>query len=301
MKIPRLNRIRRAFLRIPDILRRRRLSSWNPQDTTSLSGNASGVIVSLASYPQRFKVLPLVLKSLLTQSTLPDMIIVWLDCSQEELPADLVRFSRAGVTFRFVPPGFRSHKKWYFAFQEFPDAVIVTVDDDIAYPAQTLASLLAARKRFPESVCALRCHTILKTKTGIVAPYCRWPGPLNHRLPSHQLVATGFGGVAYPPHVFNANPYAFQKEAFLKIAPSADDLWLKAMELISGKTVFHVRSLLRFFDIPGSQQFALSLENCANGATGNDRAVAALRERFQDIPLFSEVFGTWRGNVKPMP
>ena len=281
--------------RLADMMRMQWLLVKPPKSLDAKKSGKPSVVISLASYPRRFPTLPLVLRSLLRQSTPPDIILVWLDCHTDELPPALQKFSRHGVQFRFVSPGLGSHKKWYFTLQEFGDSIVITVDDDIAYPFRTVEKLIAAHRIFPEAVCALRCHRIVKTPQGRTAPYGIWHKGSKENIigPSHELLATGCWGILYPPHVFAGNPYAFDWDLIGRLAPRADDIWLKFMELVSDRKVYLERSRFQMYEIPGTQTQALALENCFaddSGLTGNDRAVAELQRRFNKNKRCAAIF-----------
>ena len=49
--------------------------------------------------------------------------------------------------------------------------------------------------------------------------------------PSKRLVAVGVGGILYPPNIFTDE--VFNKEAIRNLALTADDIWLKIMQLMN--------------------------------------------------------------------
>ena len=93
-------------------------------------GLRSPLIVSLTSYPARFGSLHLVLRSLLTQSVRADRVVLWLDEGDEHLLPPAV--TSLGVETR-ICPRWRSYKKIIPTLMEWPEAHIVTADDDIYY------------------------------------------------------------------------------------------------------------------------------------------------------------------------
>lgn len=296
--------LRTLIPRSLDWIRQKTLYLKKLQPLPQWTCEKSMVVVSLASYPQRFPTLPTVLRSLLFQSAPPHRILVWLDCQTDELPDYLQSFSQYGIDFRFVEPGLRSHKKWFNALQEFSDSIVITVDDDIAYPFRLVESLLSAHCEYSESVCALRCHRITKGPDGITKPYGEWYKESKEDIKgsSHELFATGCWGILYPPHVFGDNPYAFDKDLFLRLAPLADDIWLKFMELVSNRTVYWKRSRFQMFEMEGTQTHALAKINCFDdhtGLSGNDRAIANLRQFFRFNSQCSKIF-TERGDTRSL-
>ena len=63
---------------------------------------------------------------------------------------------------------------------------------------------------------------------------------------SPMIIPEGFGGILYPPHCFT--PEVFNESVFLQLAPTADDLWFKAMSLLAGTPVVKVHSYFDFLD-----------------------------------------------------
>ena len=79
--------------------------------------------------------------------------------------------------------------------------------------------------------------------------------------PAHELLATGVGGVLYPPAVTNLK--CWQNTDFLTVCPACDDIWLKFCELSQNIKVSAVRGSSFYYDviIPGTQKKALAAEN----------------------------------------
>lgn len=48
----------------------------------------------------------------------------------------------------------RSHKKFYYAMQEYPDDMIITIDDDVYYRSDTIELLYQTHLKYPQDVCA---------------------------------------------------------------------------------------------------------------------------------------------------
>ena len=193
-------------------------------------GDSSDIIVSLTSYGVRVNdTLPYTLYSLLLQTRLPDRIVVWLDnvnWKGSNLPPILKKFEEFGVEFFFVED-MRSYKKLIPALEMFPDNVIITVDDDLYYNPHTIEWLIDAyQKSDKRSVIGTWAYRP-KAKEGHYLPYSTWreeePG---QSLEEYSLI--GCGGILYPPHIFDDE--ILKKDLFMKMAPTADDLWFWVME-----------------------------------------------------------------------
>lgn len=221
------------------------------------------IIVSMTSYPARFPHIHLTLKSIMLQTMRPDRIIVWLDedVTRDQYTEKMMAFEKLGVEYRTAPGNLKPHKKYIHAMQEYPECIIITVDDDVVYSSDVIASLMETHKKYPSAVCARRVHRITKNSEGGLAPYNEWQGEyMSERQPSHELMATGVGGVLYPPHCFD--PRVFDAELIQKLCLGADDIWLKVMELLAGtKVVWAVCRIPAPDEIKGSQKSNLRSEN----------------------------------------
>lgn len=188
------------------------------------------IIVSLTSYPQRFHTLEICLKSLLLQKMKPDKIIVWYDCDDSRITSGMRKMEMFGVSFRHVEINLRSHEKYFYAMQEYKDDIIITVDDDIVYPATLVKSLVSMHNKYPECVCARRVHKIVYNSDGSMKPYNSWIDCCHsEREPSDSVMATGCGGVLYPPYLFTDNSM-FDAYKIKKYCLEADDIWLYCFE-----------------------------------------------------------------------
>ena len=112
---------------------------------------------------------------------------------------------------------------------------------------------------------------------GEVLPYKEWVYDERKDIDSNLLLAIGGKGVLYPPNSFDER-YS-DSELFLKLAPKADDLWFKAMELLKGTSVsLSKRKVPEPIPIAGSQKISLKKENI--GGDKNKKQWQALQEFF---------------------
>lgn len=195
------------------------------------------VIVSMTSYSARFDMIYLCIKSLMYQTVKPDRIILWLgsDSAEVELPIELENLKKYGLEVAYRNENLKPHKKYYYAIQDYPNSIVITVDDDAIYSPTMLASLLRMHERYPKAVCARRVHEIVCNQQ-ILAKYNLWNQACQtERLPKMSLMAVGVGGVLYPPNALNK--MAFNKEMIKNICLNADDLWLKFMEALQDTKV----------------------------------------------------------------
>lgn len=193
----------------------------------------SDIIVSFTSYPERILTIDRVLESVINQTILPNKIILYLSlCEFEkfnEIP-DLTKFEKYGFEIHWCDENLKSHKKWFYAFQEYPEDLVITIDDDILYNNTAFENLLKYHKEYPKAVIARRAHLITCNSDESIAPYNEWytECSLYVGTPRMDLLATTGAGTLFPPHLFDKE--IFNKEMFMKICPYADDIWLKVME-----------------------------------------------------------------------
>ncbi|MGA9211157.1 hypothetical protein [Kaistella sp.] len=243
-------------------------------------------IVSLTSFPGRINEVWTTVETLLRQSFKPDQIILWLSEVQfpdKSIPNSLLDLKKRGLQIEFVKDDIRSHKKYFYAFERFPNSAVITVDDDVYYPADTLKYLIEANNRNKESVVANRAHQITfegeKMQT-----YRQWRHNVkSKRKSSHLYVPTGVGGVLYPPYSYHDD--IFDDEVFKRICFMADDLWLKVATLRNNTTVtitpYFNKDLLT---VGRSQNIKLVSSNSMGG--GNDIQFRDVLEHFK-IDIYS--------------
>lgn len=218
------------------------------------------LIVSLTSYPARIKNVWLVIKTLLNQKDIDDFaIILWLSREQfpdgmDSLPYNLKRLCSNGLIIRFVDDDLKSHKKYFYAFKEFPNNVIITVDDDVLYPSNLINVLFTAHNRYKDCVICNRGAVISKN-----LPYRKWEHIKNHMIPQNDILPTGIGGVLYPPKSYHKE--IFNIDAIKQTCINGDDLWLNFMCRIVGTKIVRTKEKFGFITVISSQKSALSISN----------------------------------------
>jgi hypothetical protein len=88
------------------------------------------------------------------------------------------------------------------------------------------------------------------------------------------LLPTGVGGVLYPPHALHSD--VTDSTLFMKLCPTADDLWFYWMARRAGATYRKVGGPFEQTLLPGTQEESLFAEN----AEANDRQIRNLVERY---------------------
>ncbi len=225
------------------------------------------VIVSLTTFPARIENLWIVIESLLRQNQKPDKIILWLADSQfksqDSLPKKILKLKERGVEIRFCAD-LKSHKKYYYSMLEYPDDIIITVDDDLFYPENMIEQLMNKHAMYPKDIVCYRAHEITFNNS-VVEEYSKWNlSSRNISGPSFLLMATNGAGALYPPNCLD--PEVFNIEVMQKICLNADDIWLKCMGILkSTYTVKVYKNHSEFFSTRGSSETGLARENVTQG------------------------------------
>ena len=205
------------------------------------SFNHEPIIVSVTSYPARIHEVVLAIRTVYRQTMQPDKVILWLGEEKfpnryNDLPEELLRLvSEKGLEIRWCED-IGPHTKYFYAFQEYPDALVITIDDDILYPPDRIENLYQCYLRFPKAVSAGRADFVPISEFEEMPPVTTWPEEVDAWVlqPSMQLYAMGVNCVLYPTVLFSQVLELLDKETIRRVCPYADDLWLKAMQAVAG-------------------------------------------------------------------
>ena len=246
------------------------------------------VVVSMTSFPEAIPFAVQAVQSLLDGSVLPDKLILYLTFSQFKdgrIPESLRLLSENNPVFeiRNYDRDIRSYTKLIPALIDFPEAIIVTVDDDVRYHRHMLRDLLDLHAQLPDAVLAHRAKRIKIGKPYRTWSKYRWYDFLFKRIHSSFLnLQTGVGGVLYPPHSLKKE--MLDEELFTKLAPSTDDIWFWAAVVANGIPVIPVpfgRNKPRGLDKP--KALSLKTTNFKGKADRNVLALNAILEHYPEI------------------
>lgn len=239
-------------------------------------GLPTDLIVSLTSYPDRFPTLHKTLKCLLMQNVRPTAVVLWI--AHEDAPAlpeNVRTLTARGLTIRLTE-NLRSYKKIIPALATFPDAIIVTADDDVYYPPGWLKGFVEEYNPSDNQILCYRGHFI-RSESGKILPYDLWDKAVTLDTASYDMFFTGVGGVLYPPHILHHD--ATDINLIHTLCPTTDDVWLNWMARLNGAMIRKVGCIGRFYEWPGSQTTALMHVNVGDNAE-NDRQIANVVSKY---------------------
>ena len=242
--------------------------------------NETELIVSLTTYNKRVHDVHLVIESIAQQTLKPNRLILWLDENEftlETIPLILHKQIARGLEIRFCP-NYKSYKKLIPTLKLFPDANVITIDDDILYPHDMIEMLMKEHFRYPKHIIGHRAHEV-KLKNNEILPYNKWENETkNHQSSILCFITTG-GGTLFPANSFNSE--VVNDEIFSSLCANADDIWFKAMALLNNTECKKVNDDRIFFNrfllLPDSQDIALYKNNIIN----NDKQLKAVFDYYE--------------------
>lgn len=196
------------------------------------------VVVSLTSFPARIGKLWMIIECMLRQVPCPERIVLWLSRDQfpnglNDLPKELTERQSRGLEIRFVEGDIRSHKKYYYAFSEFCDKYVLTIDDDLILPSKFVGDVYQCALQHPDSVIAnFGSYFYWDKSIGYLGRIDRriMPGETG----KHLFFGSGGGTLFRPARLA---PFLDDISIIRKLCPTADDIYLNAITHLSGQNV----------------------------------------------------------------
>lgn len=255
---------------------------------TTENTNKRQVVVSLTTFPAAVTYAIDAIKSILTGSALPDKLVLYLVSSEwvdVKLPEELLRMEQESELFeiRYHNRSTRSYTKLVPALIDFPEAIIVTIDDDIRYHRHLLRDLLCWHDKYPKFVLAHRVRKIDLSK-----PYRKWKKyhwydflfKQNHA--GFQNLLTGVGGVLYPPHSLRED--MLDANLFMNICPTTDDIWFWAASVANNTPVMPIPfGYNKPKELPKPNNIRLMTTNYRGQDDRNLAALTAVLEQYPEI------------------
>lgn len=246
------------------------------------------VIVSMTSFPAAIPYALQAVQSILNGSVLPDKLVLYLTFAQfgdNGLPQELLALADRSTVFeiRNYDRDIRSYRKLIPALQDFPEAVIVTVDDDVDYHKHMLRDLLRLHDQFPDAVLAHRAKRMRPGKPYRQWRKYRWYNFVWKRIHSgFKNIQTGVGGVLYPPHALKSD--MLDTDLFTQMAPTTDDIWFWAAAVAHGTPVVPVPfGHNKPKGVGKPRVLSLKTTNFKSGTDRNAAALNAIVERFPEV------------------
>jgi hypothetical protein len=228
---------------------------------------------------------------MLRQTVRPKKIILWLSDEQfkeQPLPHRLTELVGDYFEIRFVKGDIRSHKKYHYVLNEYPQSLILLIDDDLYYPTNMLEKMIDYSERYKDSVICRYGNIMKYNKDGLPLPYKIW-------WPDNKLVTTFSENVDF---FFGTGGGCLLKKSLLykdvldiekalSLAPIADDVWINAMVNL-GKTKKIKIPCGLLMEITNNSNKTLCSENV--GENKNDSQISKVNSYYKEkigvMPFF---------------
>lgn len=252
---------------------------------TQLTKKDPPLIVSMTSYPPRFRTLDKVIASLKVQSLKADLLVLWINANDCALvPKQILEQQNDFFQIRSLKGvDLRSYKKLIPSLVAYPESIVVTADDDVLYYKDWLRDLYDESLR-RQHACII-CHTARRVVMDgdSMAPYASW-GEIDadEIAVGPDVFPTGVGGILYGPDTLAE--VAKDHTSALACAPNGDDIWFffsakfKMSNRIKIPSKFHEPAVLN-----ETQNVALWKQNLQRG--GNDRQIKQVERFFKNLAI----------------
>lgn len=222
-------------------------------------------IVSLTSWKPRFPIVSDAINSILSGNTMPDRIV--LVVSHEDapfLPYEIKQLVLEGKLEILECDDIGSHKKLLPVMIKYPDANIITIDDDWTYGETFVETLLQYHELYPKDVLCNWCLRIKAKQDGSIETYSHWEKFVPCEYGDIDLFPMSGAGALWPAHCFDKSKPDFDE---LAKCPNADDIYNKVLMIRNGiiarKVPCKCSQSYAHYDIVSAT--ALSVINVTNG------------------------------------
>ena len=186
------------------------------------------IIVSFTSYYKRFELLANVVESIKSQIFLPKKILLFL------YKDDYYKYNLniTGIEIIIVNEDLKPHKKYYYSMIKYRDYAIITLDDDIFYPSDTILSIYNSYINHPNIISGRRTHLITYKKNYRIENYFKWQlCQTKYKIPNYNIFITTGAGAIYPPDILNIEEKHLH---LINEVITTDDICLKYYEITKG-------------------------------------------------------------------
>jgi hypothetical protein len=197
----------------------------------------------MATHGERFYEAYMAIESIMQQTLKPNRII--LNVAKDEfedkpIPPALKLQQKRGLEINYCED-YWSFKKIIPTLRRFPEAIIITVDDDCLYNPDMLENMIMCYKQNPKAVWGNVIHNITFDANHKMKSYMDWDMNIdNTDEVSNRHFITSVGGVLYPPHSLHQD--VTKDEIFMNICKTNDDIWCYAMMILADTPIRKVRT-----------------------------------------------------------
>lgn len=228
------------------------------------------VILSMATISSRKQRLLENLESLLKQSYFFDKLIINID---EEISEEDFKFYQCipvldeRIEIKSRPGKWRSCNKLIWTLKEYPDDVIITVDDDVYYPVDSILHLVNGYHKHPGYIITHDINPIIVKEK----KFYGYTNNIDIKCGQAEFGKYLSNCCLFPPHVFdNTDLYDYDK-MMLCTNGTHDELWFWVNSTLNGVQSIALDYIYTFeFDLKTpytDDEYRLALENLKEDIT----------------------------------
>jgi hypothetical protein len=205
------------------------------------------IIVSYASYPARIDAAWIVMENVLTKQTVkPDLLVLNLyegHFPDRKLPDKYDMFiKRADVEIHWCEKDMKSYNKFLYVTKEYPNEIVILLDDDIYYPVNLIEHLLEGHKKWPEAFIASFGQLMTFEEDGTLASRRFWSAYDNETACKNQPtkwfnLGTGAGTLYIPNWITSEKFDFFDEDLISEEVPTNDESWFNIARIINERDV----------------------------------------------------------------
>lgn len=195
------------------------------------------LIVTLSTFGDRIHSTALTVESLLEQTVKPNHLILNLGRQYEgrgKIPGSLRLLERRGLEIRFTSD-IGPYTKLLPTLKEYPNATIITADDDVLYNFDFISNMVNEHIQHPNEIIASRCRVMETHGNKLGGSFLQWGYVPNEGGANIKYIPESYMGVLYPPD--SLDDRVFDEKTFMMLCPSTDDFWFKAMSMLKEVSV----------------------------------------------------------------
>ena len=177
-----------------DLLIHEAITSKEPGITQNKLCNEE-VVVSLTTYGRRLLGVSSTIESIMQGSVKPNRICLWIDESLKNItfPQTLLNQVKRGLEIGFCKD-IGPHTKLVPTLAKYPEASIITIDDDAIYDYDLVETLVSSHIAHPKCIVTKRVGRLVLEPTESQGYKAQWGGVNNRYEPSLLHKQSGVGG-----------------------------------------------------------------------------------------------------------
>lgn len=185
------------------------------------------IIVTLTSWKPRFSNIPVVLETIFNQTVKPDIVVLNI-ADEETVPHELQEYiDKRHIEVNRVPDT-KVYKKLIPTLKKYPEACVISIDDDFLYPEGMIQDFMKIHQKYPSfpisgnrmTQYGMQCHCgcASLTKAMFLGKYLdEIDSDLMSNCASDDLVYTFLSNMAGFPYIRTNDEYFVNMESYNNI------------------------------------------------------------------------------------